>query len=54
MAAFGSDAIARTMESLLDNKLLTRIKSDRERLVPGRNYKMSDKYLPLTKVSSHG
>lgn len=35
------------MQTLYENKLLTRIKHDRDRLVPGRNYKMSDKYIPL-------
>lgn len=45
LAAWGQDAVTESLQALLDKKLVVRSSSDRDRIVPGRNYRLSEKYL---------
>jgi hypothetical protein len=43
---WGPRQIADTMGNLVDRKLITRVKGERGRMVPGRNYRITEKYSP--------
>jgi hypothetical protein len=51
---WGPNAVSESVQNLFDKKLLTRASSDRERIIPGRNYRISDKYPPIVGTSLTG
>jgi hypothetical protein len=46
LGTFGAQAVQRCVDDLIGKKLVVRISADRERVIPGRHYRMSDKYVP--------
>jgi hypothetical protein len=44
LEAWGPRVVAQSVEKLVDKKLITRIKGERGRMVPGRNFRITEKY----------
>lgn len=44
LQAWGPRVVAQSVEKLVDKKLITRIKGERGRMVPGRNFRITEKY----------
>jgi hypothetical protein len=45
LGKFGAKAVQRCVDDLIGKKLVARIYADCERVIPGRHYRMSDKYV---------
>lgn len=52
LQAWGSRVVAQSVEKLVDKKLITRVKGERGRMVPGRNFRITEKYFSqMTKTN---
>jgi hypothetical protein len=51
LAKWGPETVKENVERLVNKKLVARINYDRERIIPGRNYRMSDRYLTHLDIS---